>query len=263
MRYIESKTGIDGRIVEVSEHKAFVVELFTTFREMAELYTLISKPKEEYDSEDHYYNEILTKVDTVLFNFSMEETEYFYKVSHPSTSGSLRRLGIAIRTLYIAQDYLDNIALTGALSKDMGPLIKAVSRCLAEVAYFILFEYDVETTFKSLEAIENKVPGAVLTLHVVFPQVSDELEIPVKDIIGLLHMSAVNLKPKLSVFEKYPELYDDFYEAVGPYFLDFERVEDLLTKEIVEEIIEDNGEDIYPILYGLFSKKGVEEELEN
>lgn len=167
-----------------------------------------------------------------VLDLSIKNLDSFYVNSLSGYQDLKRRISDAFDNYYKFKDLVqdDYDAFVPVEFKVLPELLKVTKSCYGHLALFLVRQYEMEelTLENFTEKVEFSLENACKDLGISSPE--DVLKIR-----GLLLERVSEYKPKIEVFDEYPDLEDKFFEKVGNDFYDL----DYLTYEDVMDIIEE------------------------
>lgn len=152
-----------------------------------------------------------------------------------------RRVDSAIHYLDLLTEQIKkcSLAYMPLSEKVVATLTELVDNVLAELSYFAYFQFDLDVTSDDLK--EQKSINDV-RVNVGLYQHLEESGKDLEEVLNLVTTIMADHRPQMTIFEEFPELEDTFYQIAGAYIMDFEKIADFVTADIVRAVITDSGD---------------------
>lgn len=185
----------------------------------------------EDEDNDPYVQ--LDEIEAVFSETTYEDFKLFTKYLCGQSDPIQRRANGALH--YLDQAY----AMMGQASgpyiplepKQVAMLRESVENTLAELAYFLFYQFSMDVTQASI------ADGKETEVNVALHSYADENGEDVKEMLIFVTEVMSKFRPSLTIFEEYPDLEEAFYEIAGAYIRDFDRLSEFLTADIVSGVI--------------------------
>lgn len=215
-------------------------------------------PKEEYLAkyvidEDEEFEYMQLDILETLCNLDIGKAmDMFVKAVGSKNPSTHRRLSM------LAQEFkrLRNIA-EEATEKYL-PLSKAeidnvsyyVLECLGQVSYFLYYQFGIDTFMQGYDNDEEE-----LEVDINMFNYCDIKGYDIAKVAVLINKTMTDHKPTLPIFDEIPQYEDEFYDIVGGYVKDFEKLEDKLTVDDVLAVIENSEMNFEDFIASIESRK--------
>lgn len=215
------------------ETYSMLIALLNVEKVMVPKEVYLSKYELDEDEEFEYFQ--LDTLET-LCDLNVGKTmSIFVKAvgsKNPSTHRRLRMLAQEFGRLRdLAQESTDKYL---PLSKrEIDNISDYIIECLGQVSYFLYYQFNVDKFMKGYDNDEDE-----LEVDVSMFNYCDSKGYDIAKVAVLINKTMLEHKPTLPVFDEVPELEDQFYDIVGGYVMDFDKLESKLTVDDVKFVIE-------------------------
>ncbi len=117
--------------------------------------------------------------------------------------------------------------------KEIDNIADYIIECLGQVSYFLYYQFGVDTFMKGYDNDEDE-----LEVDINMFSYCDKQGLDIEKVAVLINKVRIAHKPTLPIFDEVPELEESFYDLVGGYVKDFEKLESKLTVEDVRAVLD-------------------------
>ena len=193
----------------------------------------LSKYKLDEDEEFEYFQ--LDTLETLCDINVGSTVALFVKAVGAKNPSTHRRLSMLAQEFGRLRDLAEQATEKYLpLSKhEIATISDYIIECLGQVSYFIYYQFDIERFMECYDNDEDE-----LEVDVNMFNYCDSKGYDIAKVAVLINNTMQKHKPTLPIFDEIPELEDQFYDIVGGYVMDFEKLESKLTVRDVKEVVE-------------------------
>jgi hypothetical protein len=175
----------------------------------------------------------LDAVEAVLLDLRYNSLEMFDESLYASFDSTQRRITNSVHYLKQLNEILTSLsnAYVYLTTEDVKLLKELVDNILAELCYFVFFQFELDATQRSLAS------GKETQVSVVVHRYSDLNRYSVDSLLAYIQALMKQYRPVLGLFEIYPQLEEEFYNIAGAYIKDFDMLSEYLTLDVVSAVI--------------------------
>jgi len=178
------------------------------------------------------------EAEVVSNDLNFEGLKFFNRGKCSYTDAIQRRAASSVHYLQLLKERVDEVSevFIPMDNETIEMLRELCLTTLGELAYFLYFQFQLEDTLTDLS--EGNDPR----VNVALAQFVDESGNDLEQVVTFVSEIMTEHRPTFTIFEEFPDLEDPFFEIVGPYVKDFERIIDFVTAEVVRDVIKNAGD---------------------
>lgn len=108
---------------------------------------------------------------------------------------------------------------------------KQLKECIGHLIQFLYHEFEIKSIKDCIKE------GRDLSVNKFIAAYCDEKNKNLGELVLQLESVLESYKPRMEIFDEYPELEDPFYEKCGPIIMDYEVLERLLTIDMIKGVV--------------------------
>lgn len=228
---------VNRTLLDMSEERLVGVvreaaDILASFKQLEDL-LLQAKDMAEGPQLDEVLDYQLDVIDMINMSVDYENIRLFAEGFCAVQYSIDRRAKHAVHYLDIAKTLIAEAAgpFIPLSTKKAEEMRKVVYHVLAEVSYFLYYQFRMDLTKKSIDE------DGELQLNVALKSYLDDSGKSLDDLIQLFRQVMDTHRPNITIFEAFPELEEEFYSIAGAYIRDFETFSEYVTKDLVVDVI--------------------------